>query len=50
MKGYLISNSKLASHELIYHFEGLTDDGQYYVTVILPITAPGLPEDGNRAA
>lgn len=35
------------NHELFYHFEGLTDDGQYYVIAILPITAPGLPEDGQ---
>ena len=38
----IINNS-----ELIYHFEGLTDDGQNYVIIILPITAPGLPEDGQ---
>jgi hypothetical protein len=35
------------NHELIYHFEGLTDDGQYYVVAILPVSAPGLPEDGQ---
>ncbi len=35
------------NHELLYHFEGLTGDGQYYVIVILPITAPGLPADGQ---
>jgi hypothetical protein len=35
------------NHELIYEFEGLTDDGQWYIVVILPITAPGLPEDGQ---
>ncbi len=35
------------NHELIYDFEGLTDDGQYYVVVILPVTASGLPEDGQ---
>ncbi len=33
--------------ELIYHYEGLTDDGQYYVVAILPVAAPGLPEDGQ---
>ena len=41
--GRLIINN----HELIYHFEGLTDDDQYYVIAILPVTAPGLPEDGQ---
>jgi hypothetical protein len=35
------------NHELIYHFEGLTVDEQYYVIAILPVTAPGLPEDGQ---
>jgi len=35
------------NHELIYHFEGLTDDGQTYVIAILSVSAPGLPEDGQ---
>jgi hypothetical protein len=33
------------NHELFYHFEGLTNDGKYYVIAILPITAPFLAED-----
>jgi hypothetical protein len=33
------------NHELFYHFEGLTSDGQYYVLAILPVTAPILAED-----
>jgi hypothetical protein len=33
------------NHELFYHFEGLTSDGQYYVIAILPVTAPILAED-----
>ncbi len=44
---YAMARAIINNHELIYHFEGLTDDGQYYVIVILPITAPGLPEDGQ---
>jgi hypothetical protein len=44
---YTNGRAIINNHELIYHFEGLTDDGQYYVIVILPITAPGLPEDGQ---
>jgi hypothetical protein len=32
------------NHELIYHFEGLTSDGKYYIIAILPITAPILAE------
>lgn len=31
---------------LFYTFQGLTDDGRYYVSAILPVTHPGLPDDG----
>ena len=44
---YAMGRAIINNHELIYHFEGLTDDGQSYVIAILPITAPGLPEDGQ---
>jgi hypothetical protein len=44
---YAMGRAIINNNELIYHFEGLTDDEQYYVIVILPITAPGLPEDGQ---
>jgi hypothetical protein len=44
---YAMSRAIINNYELIYHFEGLTDDGQYYVIVILPVTAPGLPENGQ---
>ncbi len=44
---YAMSRAIINNHELIYHFEGLTEDGQYYVIAILPVTAPGLPEDGQ---
>lgn len=44
---YAMARAIINNHELIYHFEGLTDDGQNYVIAILPITAPGLPEDGQ---
>lgn len=33
------------NHELIYQFQGLTDDDQYYFFAILPIIAPILAED-----
>jgi hypothetical protein len=33
------------NHELFYHFQGLSSDGNYYVIAILPITAPLLAED-----
>lgn len=44
---YAMGRAIINNGELIYHFEGLTDDGQTYVIAILPITAPGLPEDGQ---
>jgi hypothetical protein len=44
---YAMGRAIINNQELIYHFEGLTDDGQTYVIAILPITAPGLPEDGQ---
>jgi hypothetical protein len=33
------------NHDLFYFFSGLTQDGKYYVVAILPINAPGLPEN-----
>jgi len=33
------------NHELFYHFQGLTDDGKYYVVAVLPVTASILAED-----
>ena len=44
---YAMGRAIINNHELFYEFEGLTDDGQYYVIAILPVTAPGLPEDGQ---
>lgn len=44
---YAMARAIINNHELFYHFQGLTDDGQYYVIAILPVTAPGLPEDGQ---
>ncbi len=49
----------LAQHELgvepvtnadvFYTFQGLTSDGAYYVSVVLPLAAAGLPEDAGAA-
>lgn len=44
---YAMGRGIINNNELFYHFQGLTEDEQYYVIVILPITAPGLPEDGQ---
>lgn len=36
--------------ELIYTFQGLTDDGQTYVAAVLPVTHPDLPASAQPAA
>jgi len=38
------------NHELVYHFQGFTDDGEYYIIAILPITAPVLAETSDAGA
>ena len=38
------------NHELIYHFQGFTDDGEYYIVAIFPITAPMLAETSDAGA
>jgi hypothetical protein len=35
------------NHELFYYFHGITNDGNYYVQVVLPIQAPFLASDNN---
>jgi hypothetical protein len=37
----------LNNMELIYTFQGLTDDGSYYIAAILPVTHPDLPDDNK---
>ena len=34
--------------DLFYTFQGLTDDGQYYVAAILPVAHPSLPADSSQ--
>jgi hypothetical protein len=34
------------NHHLFYTYQGITSDGQYYVSAVFPITHPGLPDDG----
>jgi hypothetical protein len=38
------------NHEVFYHFQGLSNDGNYYIIAILPITAPVLAEDEKPEA
>ncbi len=35
------------NHELFYSFQGLTADGRYWISAILPISSPTLAEDSN---
>jgi hypothetical protein len=39
--------SPINNSGLFYHFEGLTDDGQYYIVAVLPVNLPFLPADNN---
>jgi hypothetical protein len=36
------------NYELFYTFQGLTEDGQYYIAAILPIWQDGLPDNGDQ--
>lgn len=38
------------NHDLFYHFQGLTNDGAYYVVAILPISNPFLAETSDGGA
>lgn len=38
------------NHELIYHFQGFTSDGEYYIIAVLPITAAMLAETSDAEA
>ncbi len=33
------------NYDLIYTYQGLTDDGKYYVAAVLPVNHPSLPAD-----
>lgn len=35
------------NQNLFYTYQGLTDDGQYYISAVLPVTNMGLPNDGE---
>lgn len=36
------------NNELFYTFQGLTNDGQYWISAILPTTYPGLPDNSDN--
>jgi len=35
------------NNELMYTYQGLTNDGKYYVAAVLPVNHPSLPTDGT---
>jgi len=41
---YTQNATAFTNTDLFYSYQGLTDDGKYYVSVMLPVAAPGLPE------
>jgi hypothetical protein len=49
---YLTQYSQYAdpvnNHELFYTFQGLSNDGQYWIAAVLPVSSPVLPENGNN--
>lgn len=42
---YIEGAHPVSNRNLIYTFQGLTDDGRYWVSVTLPISSPVLPAD-----
>lgn len=38
------------NHELFYHFQGLTNDGKYYIIAVLPVSSSILAEDDKLDA
>lgn len=44
---YSIEPSLVSNQGLTYIFQGLTDDGRYYVLATFPVSAPGLPDESS---
>ena len=42
--------AQVNNHDVFYHFQGLTSDGQYYIIAILPVSAPILAENWDTDA
>jgi hypothetical protein len=36
------------NHDMFYSVQGLTSDGQYWISATLPVSSPILPEDGTN--
>ena len=39
--------SPISNDRMFYTYQGLTDDGKYYITAILPVSSPLTPEFGD---
>lgn len=37
----------VSNAEIFYTYQGLTDDGRYYVSVVMPVNHPDLPAEGK---
>lgn len=44
---YSQATMPINNHEMFYTFQGLTSDGKYWVSAVLPISHPILPESGD---
>lgn len=42
---YMMEDTLVSNQALAYVFQGLTDDGEYYVSAAFPVAAPFLPAD-----
>jgi hypothetical protein len=45
---YAQSAAVINNHSLFYTYQGLTDDGNYYVSIVLPVSNPSLPADDSQ--
>lgn len=45
---YAQYNAPINNHDLFYAYQGLTIDGLYWVSAVLPINNPILPDNGNN--
>lgn len=46
---YVQDTAPIVSNSLLYTFQGLTDDGQFYVSAVLPVQSEALPQDIPQA-
>jgi hypothetical protein len=38
----------VTNHEMFFSYQGITTDGKYWISIILPISHPSLPENGDN--